>query len=134
MDIKTLIGELNFKASKSSGAGGQHVNKVSSRIEVFFSINNSNALNEREKEMILLKLKNKINKEQTLILSCEETRSQHKNKELVINRLITLLKTNLIRPKIRRKTKPTKASVKRKIESKKRQSSKKGLRKPPKLD
>lgn len=134
MDIETLISELNFKASRSSGAGGQHVNKVSSRVEVFFNINTTKALNEREKETILSKLKNRINKEQTLSVSCEETRSQHKNKELVTNRLITLLKVNLIRTKVRRATKPTKASIKRKTESKKRQSSKKGLRKPPKLD
>ncbi|WP_139956973.1 alternative ribosome rescue aminoacyl-tRNA hydrolase ArfB [Flavicella sediminum] len=134
MNIETLISELNFKASRSSGAGGQHVNKVSSRIEVFFNINETEALNEREKERILLKLKNKINKEQTLSLSCEETRSQHRNKELVTDRLISLLKTNLIRPKIRRKTKPTLASLKRKTENKKRLSSKKGLRKPPKLE
>ncbi|MDO6803683.1 alternative ribosome rescue aminoacyl-tRNA hydrolase ArfB [Wenyingzhuangia sp. 1_MG-2023] len=134
MDLQTLISELSFKASKSSGAGGQHVNKVSSRIEVFFNINNSEALNLREKEIILLKLKNRINKEQILSLSCEETRSQHRNKDLVTERLITLLKANLIRPKIRRATKPTKASVKRKSENKKRQSSIKNLRKPPKSD
>lgn len=134
MDLQTLISELSFKASKSSGAGGQHVNKVSSRIEVLFNINNSEALNLREKEIILLKLKNRINKEQILSLSCEETRSQHRNKDLVTERLITLLKANLIRPKIRRATKPTKASVKRKSENKKRQSSIKNLRKPPKSD
>lgn len=134
MDIATLISELNFKASKSSGAGGQHVNKVSSRVEVFFNINNSKALTTREKEMLLLKLKNRISKELTLSVSCEETRSQHRNKELVTERLIALLKLNLVRPKIRRATKPTRASVKRKSENKKRQSSKKGLRKPPKLD
>lgn len=134
MDIEKLISELSFKASKSSGAGGQHVNKVSSRIEVFFNINNTEALSAREKEVILLKLKNRINKEQTLSLSCEETRSQHQNKELVVKRLSALLKMNLIRPKVRRATKPTRASVKRKSENKKRQSSKKGLRKPPKLD
>ncbi|MDO6739185.1 alternative ribosome rescue aminoacyl-tRNA hydrolase ArfB [Wenyingzhuangia sp. 2_MG-2023] len=134
MDLQTLISELSFKASKSSGAGGQHVNKVSSRIEVLFNINNSEALNLREKEIILLKLKNRINKEQILSLSCEETRSQHRNKDLVTERLITLLKANLIRPKIRRATKPTKASVKRKTENKKRQSSIKNLRKPPKSD
>lgn len=134
MNVELLISELNFKASKSSGAGGQHVNKVSSRVEVFFSISNTMALNEREKETILLKLRNRINKKQILSVSCEETRSQHRNKELVTTRLITLLKTNLIRPKLRRATKPTRASVKRKFENKKRLSSKKVLRKPPKLD
>lgn len=134
MDIQTLINELNFKASKSSGAGGQHVNKVSSRIEVFFNLNTTEALNEKEIELILLKQKNKINKDNTLSISCEETRSQHRNKDLIIERLIALLKTSLVRPKIRRTTKPTRASVKRKSENKKRQSSKKVLRKPPKLD
>jgi len=134
MDIQLLISELNYKTSRSSGAGGQHVNKVSSRVEVFFNIKNTEALNVREKELVLLKLKNRINKEQTLILSCEETRSQHRNKELATQRLIDLLKASLIRPKVRRATKPTRASLKRKSENKKRQSTKKGLRKPPRLE
>lgn len=134
MNIKTLISELNFKASKSSGAGGQHVNKVSSRVEVFFNLSHTEALNQREKELILLKLRNRINKEQTLSIACEETRSQHRNKELATKRLIDLLESNLVRPKIRRATKPTRASLKRKSENKKKQSLKKGLRKPPQLD
>ena len=134
MNIEILKNELNFKASRSSGAGGQHVNKVSSRVEVFFNINNSEALCQREKEMLLLKLKNRINKEQTLNIACEESRSQHRNKALVVERLITILKTNLICPKVRKATKPTRASVKRNSENKKRQSYKKSLRKPPKFD
>ncbi|NJB81902.1 alternative ribosome rescue aminoacyl-tRNA hydrolase ArfB [Wenyingzhuangia aestuarii] len=134
MNTEILINELTFKASRSSGAGGQHVNKTSSRVEAFFDLSTTQALTQREKEMILLKLKNRISKEQTLSLSCEETRSQHRNKELVTERLIALLKASIVRPKIRRATKPTKASVKRKTENKKRQASKKGLRKPPTLD
>lgn len=134
MDILLLISEINYKTSRSSGAGGQHVNKVSSRVEVFFSVANTQALTDREKGLVLVKLKNRIKKEQTLVLSCEETRSQHKNKELVTQRLIDLLKASLIRPKIRRATKPTKGSLKRKSENKKRQSIKKDLRKPPRVE
>ncbi|ARV07487.1 aminoacyl-tRNA hydrolase [Polaribacter sp. SA4-10] len=129
-----LIKELNFKATRSSGAGGQHVNKVSSKIELFFDLENTAELSEREKELLYKKLSTKLTKEHVLILTCDETRSQHRNKELVIKRFLELLKTNLIRPKKRRPTKPTKGSIKRKAEGKKRTSVKKALRKKPKLD
>lgn len=134
MNVIEIIKELNFKAIRSSGAGGQHVNKVSSKIELTFNLENSNSISEKQKEFLKAKLQSKLTKENNLILFCDETRSQHRNKELVIKRFLNLLKTNLIRPKKRRPTKPTRASVKRKAESKKRTSVKKALRKKPKLD
>ncbi|ARV16059.1 alternative ribosome rescue aminoacyl-tRNA hydrolase ArfB [Polaribacter sp. SA4-12] len=134
MNTSEIIKELNFKAIRSSGAGGQHVNKVSSKIELTFNLENSNALSDREKELLKTKLSSKLTKENNLILFCDETRSQHRNKDLAIKRFLDLLKTNLIRPKNRRKTKPTKGSIKRKTENKKRVSVKKALRRKPKLD
>ena len=134
MNTSEIIKELNFKAIRSSGAGGQHVNKVSSKIELTFDLENSNSLSDREKEFLKMKLSSKLTKENNLILFCDETRSQHRNKDLAIKRFLDLLKTNLIRPKKRRKTKPTKGSIKRKTENKKRVSVKKALRKKPKLD
>ena len=134
MNIETILKELNFKAIRSSGAGGQHVNKTSSKIELSFDLENSNSLSFNEKELLKLKLSSKLTKENVLILFCEESRSQHRNKDLAIKRFITVLKTNLIRPKKRRATKPSKASVKRKAENKKRVSVKKTLRKKPNLD
>jgi ribosome-associated protein len=134
MNVANLIKELNFKAIRSSGAGGQHVNKTSSKIELTFNLENSNALSDREKEFLKTKLFSKLTKENNLILFCDETRSQHRNKDLAIKRFIDVLKMNLIRPKNRRKTKPTKGSIKRKTENKKRVSVKKALRRKPKLD
>lgn len=134
MNTENIIKELNFKAIRSSGAGGQHVNKTSSKIELTFDLENSESLNDNEKEILKNKLSSKLTKENSLILFCEETRSQHRNKEIAIKRFLELIKTNLIRPKKRQKTKPSKASVKKGIEKNKRSSLKKILRKKPKLD
>lgn len=134
MHRENIIKELSFKAIRSSGAGGQHVNKTSSKIELTFDLQNSLSLTESEKILLKDKLSSKLTKENVLILFCEETRSQHKNKELAIKRFLSLLKTNLIRPKKRKPTKPSRASLKRKAESKQRNSVKKGLRKKPKLE
>ncbi|MCL4141005.1 UNVERIFIED_CONTAM: hypothetical protein GTU68_028399 [Idotea baltica] len=123
-----LIKELHFKAIRSSGAGGQHVNKVPSKIELTFDLENSNALSEDKKERLKTKLFSKLTKENVLILFCDDTRSQHRNKEIAIKRFLELVKTNLIRPKKRRPTKPTKASVRKRLESKKKHSEKKNNR------
>lgn len=131
---QTILSELHFKATRSSGAGGQHVNKTSSKIELSFDLENSNSLNENDKEFLKTKLSSKLTKENILILFCEETRSQHRNKDLAIKRFFNLLKTNLIRPKKRRTTKPSKGTIKRRVETKKRTSVKKALRKKPKID
>ena len=134
MNSSEILKELRFKGIRSSGAGGQHVNKVSSKIELTFDLENSNFLSDNEKEILKTTLSSKLTKENMLILFSDETRSQHRNKEIAIKRFLELLKTNLIRPKNRRKTKPTKGSIKRKTENKKRVSVKKALRKKPKLD
>lgn len=134
MNKENITKELHFKGIRSSGAGGQHVNKVSSKIELTFDLGNSISLSDEEKMILKLKLSSKLTKENMLILFSDETRSQHRNKEIAIKRFLQLLQTNLIRPKKRRPTKPTKTSVKRKAETKKRTSVKKALRKKPKLD
>lgn len=132
MNTDKIINELHFKAIRSSGAGGQHVNKVASKIELSFNLTSSYALSDSEKQLLKTKLASKLTKENVLIIFCEATRSQHRNKNIAIQRFLTLLKANLQRPKKRRPTKPTKASVKRKLENKKRVSLKKALRKKPK--
>ncbi|MFT6870377.1 MAG: ribosome-associated protein [Paraglaciecola sp.] len=134
MNKENIIKELNFKATRSSGAGGQHVNKTSSKIELSFDLANSNSLNENDKNILKAKLASKLTKENVLILFCEETRSQHRNKDLAIKRFLNLIKTNLIRPKKRRTTKPSKGAIKKRVETKKRTSVKKALRKKPKID
>ncbi|PWG06103.1 alternative ribosome rescue aminoacyl-tRNA hydrolase ArfB [Polaribacter aquimarinus] len=134
MNSSQIIKELNFKAIRSSGAGGQHVNKVSSKIKLTFDLENSLSLYDEEKEFLKSKLSSKLTKENLLILFCEETRSQHKNKEIAIKRFLDLINENLMRPKKRKPTKPSKAIIKKRIENKKRTSEKKSFRKKPKLD
>lgn len=134
MNKEQIVKELNFKAIRSSGAGGQHVNKTSSKIELTFDLENSLALSDKEKELLKEKLASKLTKDNQLILFCEETRSQHKNKELAIKRFVRLLKTNLIKPKKRRPTKPSRSSILKNVEKNKRNSLKKALRKKPRID
>lgn len=134
MNKENILKELSFKGIRSSGAGGQHVNKVSSKIELTFDLENSLSLSDNEKALLKTKLSNKLTKENTLILFCDESRSQHRNKEVAIKRFLELLRVNLIRPKKRRPTKPSKSSVRKNAEKKKRNSVKKTLRKKPGLD
>ena len=134
MNKENILKEIHFKATRSSGAGGQHVNKVSSKVEVTFDLENSNSLSESEKQLLTQKLAARLTKENRLILSCEETRSQHRNKEIAIQKFLRLITESLIRPKKRRPTKPSRASVRRRSETKQRTSVKKTLRKKPGLD
>ena len=134
MNAETLLKELEYKAVRSSGPGGQHVNKTASKVEVSFHINNSEALSEDEKEQVLIQLSNRINSEGFLKLSSSETRSQHKNKELVTQRLMDLIEKNCKKPKPRKKTKPSRASITKRLKSKKNHALKKVNRKPPKID
>ncbi|WKD85756.1 Peptidyl-tRNA hydrolase ArfB [Polaribacter huanghezhanensis] len=134
MNTEKLIKELNFKATRSSGAGGQHVNKVSSKIELFFDVENSLQFSEEEKNLLFKNLATRLTKENILILTCYESRSQHKNKELAIQRFLAITTQGLIIPKKRKPTKPSKASIKKKAENKKKVSVKKALRKKPGLE
>lgn len=134
MNREDIIRELKFKAVRSSGAGGQHVNKVSSKIELTFDIESSMALTDLEKNRLLKKLSSKLNKENILLMQCEETRSQHKNKELVIKKFLETLETNLVVPKRRKKTKPTRSAIEKRLKSKKKAALKKLNRGKPKME
>lgn len=134
MDKTKIIQELQFKAVRSSGAGGQHVNKVSTKIELFFDVDSSNALTETEKERISLKLPHRLTKENMLLLQCDESRSQHKNKDLAIKRFLEVLENALIIPKKRRKTKPSRGAIEKRLQNKKKAAQKKVNRGKPDLD
>lgn len=134
MNKVKAISELKFKAIRSGGPGGQHANKVSSKVQLLFSVSDSEALSDAEKARISKKLKRIINKEGILQLASETSRSQHKNKELVIERFLELLKKALEQPKKRKRTKPSKSSVEKRLNTKKRDSQKKADRKRPNLD
>lgn len=134
MDAQTILHECQFKAVRSSGSGGQHVNKVSSKVELQFNVAQSEGLSEREKIRIQQKLASKLTQEHVLILQAGDTRSQHRNKQLVISRFLTLVKEALKVPKKRKATKPTRASITKRLETKQKNAVKKQLRKKPKLD
>lgn len=131
MDEKQLIQEVNYKAVRSSGAGGQNVNKVSSKVELHFVVTDSRALSEVEKERILTKLQSRLTNSNELILQSDESRSQHKNKEIVTQRFLDILKQSLVVPKKRKKTKPSKAAKLKRLREKKMQAEKKKSRKDP---
>ncbi len=133
MNSSVLLKELKFKAIRSSGSGGQHVNKVSSKIELSFELNSSSGLTDDEKHCLSLKMNSRLTKKGVLLLQCGETRSQHKNKEIVIKRFFNLLRSNLVPPKIRKSTKPSVGAIKKRLESKQRLSLKKTNRKRPLL-
>lgn len=129
-----LLQELTFKAIRSSGAGGQHVNKVSSKIELSFNLSTSEALTEIQKQRIQNKLKSRLTNDGVLILQCDESRSQHKNKELVIKRFFELIKASLVVSKKRIQTKVPKSVIKKRIKSKRNISEKKANRKKPDIE
>jgi ribosome-associated protein len=122
LDTKKIVKECSFKAVRSSGAGGQHVNKVSSKVELNFNVIISEGISENEKN--ILKQKLKLTKEGVLILQCSETRSQHKNKEIVTKRFLTLLKKNLIIPKKRIVGRIPNKVIRKRLEQKKQTSFK----------
>ncbi len=130
-DENAILQELTFKAIRSSGSGGQHVNKVSSKVELLFNLKESRVLNDVQKERLLTKLKHRLTKDGILILQCGESRSQHKNKEIIMKRFIAILREALKVPKKRRPTKIPKSAIRRRLKSKRNQSDKKSRRKKP---
>ncbi|WP_372793412.1 alternative ribosome rescue aminoacyl-tRNA hydrolase ArfB [Lutibacter sp.] len=131
MNPEIILKELKFKAVRSSGAGGQHVNKVSSKIELIFDVQNSGGFTDEEKELLFKNLSSKLTKEKNLLLTCDESRSQHKNKEIVKARFLQVITNGLKVPKKRKPTNPTKSSIKKRLEKKKKQAFKKAFRKRP---
>jgi len=134
LEAEIIISELNFKAIRSSGSGGQHVNKVSSKVELSFDLYNSEAFTLEEKERLLGTLKNRLTKNKILILQCGSSRSQHKNKAIAQDRLINLIEEGLKVKKKRIRTKIPKSVTKKRLESKRKQASKKDQRKKPDLE
>lgn len=133
MDVDKIKSELTFKAVRSSGAGGQNVNKVSSKVVLSFDIPNSKGLTAAEKELLKAKLRSRLTSDAILMLSGEEDRSQLKNKKLVTNRFYEIIKTALLVKKARKPTKIPRAAVEKRIKAKRNASLIKQNRKRPDL-
>lgn len=125
------MSELNFKAVRSSGAGGQNVNKVSSKVVLSFDLKNSQALSEEQKELIENNLASRLTTDSILILNCDEDRSQFRNKEIVTKRFLELIKKALFIPKERKPTRIPKSVIRKRIKDKKSISEIKKNRKRP---
>ncbi|MDQ8012418.1 MAG: alternative ribosome rescue aminoacyl-tRNA hydrolase ArfB [Flavobacterium nitrogenifigens] len=131
MDSEKIIAELNFKAVRSSGSGGQNVNKVSSKVVLSFDLNASQALTDEEKLLLKENISARLTSENILFLNCDEDRSQLKNKEIVTKRFLEIIRKGLYVPKVRKATKVPKAVIKKRIKDKKNVSDLKQSRKKP---
>ncbi len=127
-----LIPELEFSTSRSSGPGGQNVNKVSTKVIIRWNLLHSTLITDEQKMLLLNKLSAQLTREGELIINSQESRSQLQNKELALEKLDTLLRKALTKPKARKATRPTKSSKVKRVDNKKRHAEKKQWRK--KLD
>ncbi len=128
LQLREFNKEFIFQTSRSSGPGGQNVNKTETKVELRFDVQNSSLLNEEEKEIIFEKLKNRINNEGYLCITSQESRSQLTNKLLTEDIFYELIAKAIKKQKVRKATKPTFAANKRRLITKKYNSQKKELR------
>ena len=124
-----LIPELEFSTTRSSGPGGQNVNKVNSKVILRWRIRNSAIIHDELKELLLKKLSPYVTQDGELLLTSQESRSQFDNKETVMAKLDALLIKALTKPKVRKSTRPTKSSKVKRVDNKKRHAEKKQWRK-----
>lgn len=134
MNSDQIIKEAIFKAVRSSGAGGQHVNKVSTKVILVFDLEHSNALSLEEKEQLRRSLAQTLTKGNLLIIQAADTRSQLKNRRIAEERLIQILNDGLVKIPKRKKTKPSKAAKEKRLKSKRLLSQKKQSRQKPESD
>ena len=131
MEIQTLISELKYKAVRSSGAGGQNVNKVSSKVVLTFDLKSSLGLTDDEKLLLETTIYNRLTSDLVLNINCDEDRSQLKNKEIVTKRFLEIIKKGLLVPKERKPTKVPKSVIRKRIKDKKSLSQTKQNRRKP---
>ena len=123
-----FLPEITFQTSRSSGPGGQNVNKVESRVELRWHLMESQVLTDAQKALILEKLANQLTADGLLLITAQDDRSQYRNKEIVLARFHELLLKSLRRPKPRKATKPNRSAVRQRLEGKKIQGEKKANR------
>jgi ribosome-associated protein len=129
VNLEEFIDELEFKTTRSSGKGGQHVNKVSSKVILIFNLWQSKILNRDQKQLVIDKLKKRISKNGTIQISSSKSRSQFSNKKDTIDKFVNLINKALELEIIRIETKPTKISVKQRKHNKLKNTEKKQSRK-----
>jgi ribosome-associated protein len=134
MNNEKLLSEVTFTYTRSGGPGGQHANKVSSKAVILFDLENSQAITEMERIRLFEKLSGKLNKKNQMSLTCDESRSQHRNKQIVTDRLLSILENTLKKSKKRVPTKVSKWERARRMEAKKKHGIRKSLRQKPKFD
>lgn len=134
MDWEKIQNELTFRTSRSSGAGGQHVNKTETKVEVLFEVRASSGLSEEEKNIIFDKVNNRISDEGLLAVSSQKSRSQADNKQNTIDKLQHILEKALTPVTKRIKTKPSKMSIEERLAEKKQIAEKKESRRKPTSD
>ena len=123
-----FLPEITFQTSRSSGPGGQNVNKVESRVELRWHLMESQVLTDTQKALILEKLTNQLTADGLLLITAQDDRSQYRNKEIALARFHELLLKSLHRPKPRKATKPNRSAVRKRLEGKKIQGEKKANR------
>lgn len=116
---RCLEKEISYRTSRSSGPGGQHVNKTESKVELYWDLTASRCLNESQKMMVRQRLVSRMTGQGTLSLSCDKYRSQYRNKAEVTERFLELIASAIIPVRKRLPTKPTRSSVEKRIRSKK---------------
>jgi len=126
--------ELDVRVSRSSGAGGQHVNKTSSRVEIFWNVLTSRALSEEQRARLQEKLGPRLTTEGSIRVVASDMRSQSRNRDLAEERLAELVRRALVVPRKRKATKPTRAAKEARLEAKKRHSHKKRERRDASFD